>query len=121
ARSALARSRGFAEQSVRQSPDDAARHALLGQILAGLGEKEAAIEEGKKAVQLLPESEDAFDGPIMSLQLAQIYALIGDKDQALQLIERSLNTPNGITVQSLKLDPIWDGLRNDPRFKTLID
>jgi hypothetical protein len=90
-------------------------------ILAGLGEKESAIAEGKHAVELLPESQDAFDGPKMIDALAQIYAWTGESDQALQLLDRSLSTPNGITVSFLRLDPMWDPLRSDPLFQALID
>ncbi len=118
---AFERARVIAEQLVREAPDDAARHAQLGTILAGLGRKEEAIGEGKRAVELLPESSDAFDGPMATIGLAQIYAWTGEKDQALQLLDHSLNTPNGVTVPILKLDPVWDPLRNDPRFQALID
>jgi TolB-like protein/Flp pilus assembly protein TadD len=121
AHSAFESARGVAEQSLRESPDSAARHGLLGQILAGLGQKEAAIAEGRRAVELLPESRDAFDGPSATVLLAQIYAQTGEADQALQLLDHSLNTPNGITVSILKLDPVWDPLRNDPRFQALVD
>ena len=124
AHSAFKSARGVAEQSLRESPDSpdsAARHGLLGQILAGLGQKEAAIAEGRRAVELLPESRDAFDGPNATVLLAQIYAQTGEADQALQLLDHSLNTPNGITVPILKLDPVWDPLRNDPRFQALVD
>ena len=121
ARAAFESARSVAEQSLRESPDDAARHGMFGQILAGLGQKEAAIAEGRRAVELLPESQDAFDGPNATLLLAQIYARTGENDQALQLLDHSLNTPNGITVPILKLDPVWDPLRNDPRFQALID
>jgi TolB-like protein/Flp pilus assembly protein TadD len=121
ARSAFERARPLAEESLRESPDNAFRHATLGIILAGLGQKEAAITEGKRAVELLPESQDAFDGPNATVVLAQIYAWTGEKDQALQLLDHSLNTPNGITIPILKLDPVWDPLRNDPRFQALID
>jgi TolB-like protein/Flp pilus assembly protein TadD len=121
ARSAFERARPLAEQAVRESPDDAARHGMLGQILAGLGQKEAAVAEGRRAVELLPESQDAFEGPNAVLLLAQIYAWTGEKDQALQLLDHSLNTPNGITVPILKLDPVWDPVRKDPRFQALID
>jgi len=89
--------------------------------LAGLGEKEAAISEGKRAVELLPETQDALDGAKMTVALAQIYAWTGESDQALQLLDRSLSTPNGITVPFLRLDPIWDPLRTDPRFQALVD
>jgi TolB-like protein/Tfp pilus assembly protein PilF len=121
ARSAFGRARPIAEKAVREGPDDASRHVTLGLILAGLGEKELAIAEGRRAVELLPESQDALDGPKMTVALAQIYAWTGESDQALQLLDRSLITPNGITVSFLKLDPIWEPLRNDPRFQALID
>jgi eukaryotic-like serine/threonine-protein kinase len=121
ARSAFERGRSIAEKALRESPDDASRHVTLGLILAGLGQKQLAIAEGKRAVDLLPESQDALDGPKMTVALAQIYAWTGESDQALQLLDRSLSTPNGVTVPSLRLDPIWEPLRNDPRFQALID
>src|SRR5581483_3194607 len=71
---AFQRARPIAENAVREGPDDASRHVTLGLILAGLGEKDLAIAEGKRAVQLLPESQDALDGPRVTLALAQIYA-----------------------------------------------
>ena len=119
--SAFERARPIAEKALRESPDDASRHVTLGMILAGLGEKESAIAEGKRAVELLPESQDAFDGPKMTVALAQICAWTGESDQALQLLDRSLSTPNGVTVSFLRLDPMWDPLRSDPRFEVLID
>ena len=119
--SAFERARPIAERALRESADDASRHVTLGLILAGLGEKDAAISEGKRAVELLPESQDALDGPKMTVALAQIYAWTGENDQALQLLDRSLSTPNGVTVPFLKFDPIWDPLRTDPRFQALVD
>jgi hypothetical protein len=82
-----------------------------------VGEKNAAIAEGKRAMMLLPESRDALDGPKMTLALAQIYAWTGENDAALELLERSLITPAGVTVSSLKLNPIWDPLRSDAVFR----
>jgi len=119
--SAFERARPIAEKAVREGPGDASRHVTLGLILAGLGKKELAIAEGRRAVQLLPESQDALDGPKMTVALAQIYAWTGESDDALRLLDRSLSTPNGITVSFLKLDPIWEPLRSDPRFQALID
>jgi tetratricopeptide (TPR) repeat protein len=119
--SAFERARPIAEKALRESPNDASRHVTLGFILAGIGQKNAAIAEGKRAVELLPESQDAFDGPKMNVHLAQIYAWTGENDQALELLDRSLNTPNGVTVPFLRLDPMWDPLRSDPRFQALID
>jgi len=121
ARSAFHRARSILEKAIQQGSDDASRHIVLGIVLAGLGEKDAAIAEGKRAVALLPESQDALDGPKMTLMLAQIYAWTGENDAALELLERSLITPAGVTVSSLKLDPIWDPLRSDARFQALVD
>ncbi len=121
AAAAFERARIVAEQLVRKSPDDAPRHALLGEILAALEQKDAAISEGKHATQLLPESEDAYDGPQISAALAEIYAWTGENDEALRLLDHLLATPNGVTVPLLQLDPVWDPLRRDPRFQALID
>src|SRR2546426_3393211 len=121
AHSAFERARIIAERLVRESPDDAARHGQLGLILAGLGQKDAAVAEGKRAVELLPESQDAFDGPEITAVLAQIYAWTGEHDQAFGLLDHLLVVPNGITIPGLKLDPVWDPLRKDPRFQALID
>jgi TolB-like protein/Flp pilus assembly protein TadD len=121
AQAAFDRARVIAEQLVRENPEDAARHGQLGFILAGLGRKEEAIREGKRAVGLLPESQDAFDGPEATAALAQIYAWTGERDQAFSLLDHLLIIPNGLTVPILKLDPVWDSLRTDPRFQALLD
>ena len=106
---------------MREAPQDPARHGQLGLVLAALGQKEEAISEGKHAVELLPESQDAFDGPQVTAALAQIYAWTGEFDEAFRLLDHLLDVPNGLTVPMLKLEPIWDPLRKDPRFQALID
>jgi len=108
-------------QAVELAPNFASAWFTLGEIRVKLGEKDAAIAEGKLAVALLPESQDALDGPKMTLALAQIYAWTGENDSAFELLERSLTTPAGVTVSSLKLNPVWDPLRADGRFQALID
>jgi len=121
AHSAFQRARSILEKAIQEGSDDASHHMTLALVLAGLGEKDAAIAEGKLAVSLLPESQDALDGPKMTLALAQIYAWTGENDSAFELLERSLTTPAGVTVSSLKLNPVWDPLRGDARFQALID
>ncbi len=86
-----------------------------------LGQKEEAIAEGKRAVELLPESQDALDGPSGTAALAQIYAWTGEFDEAFRLLDHLLVVPSNVTVPMLKLDPAWDPLRQDPRFQALID
>jgi serine/threonine-protein kinase len=121
ARAAFERARVVSEQLLRESPDDAARHAQYGAILASLGQKQEAINEGKRAVELLPESADAFDASLMTASLAVIYTWVGEHDEAFRLLDHLLQTPNLLTIPVLKLDPVWDPLREDPRFQALID
>jgi len=121
ARAAFEQARPVAERLMREAPNDAARHAQYGAILAGLDQKQEAINEGKRAVELLPESEDAFDGPIITASLAEIYTWVGEPDEAFRLLDHLLTVPNGLTVPTLKLDPTWDPLRKDPRFQALVD
>lgn len=120
ARASYEEARAKAESAVRESPDDGPRHALLGLIDAGLGRCEEALAEGKRAVELLPESRDAFDGPILAVTRARIHMMCGDLETALALLDRSLQTPSGVTVPELRLDPIWDALRADPRFQRML-
>ena len=121
ARIAYEHARAVADKLVREAPQDSARHGQLGVVLAALGQKEEAINEGKRAVELLPESQDAFDGPQGTAALAQIYAWTGEFDEAFRLLDHLLDVPNGLTVPMLKLEPMWDPLRKDPRFQALID
>jgi serine/threonine-protein kinase len=115
------KARVVSEELLRDAPEDPARHAQHGLILAALGQKAEAIKEGKKAVELLPESQDAFDGPRCTAALAQVYAWTGESDEAFRLLDHLLGIPNGLTMPLLKIDPIWDPLRSDPRFQALID
>jgi Flp pilus assembly protein TadD len=108
------------ERAVEQTPLDASRHVLLGQSYAGLGRKDDAIREGKRAIELRPESQDAVDGIRMSLGLAQIYAMLGKQDMAISLLEHCVASPAGVTANALKLDPAWDSLRNHSRFQKMI-
>ena len=115
------------EAALKEAPASAERHAILGWLYAVMGRKDDAIREGRRAVELKPESKDALDGPIMSAYLALIYAHVGENDLAIPLIERLLKTPGAvdsanysITVNDLKYRWEWDPLRKDPRFKKLI-
>jgi TolB-like protein/Flp pilus assembly protein TadD len=111
----------ISEKLVREAPGDSARHGQLGLILAALGQKQEAIAEGKRAVELLPESQDALDGPQATADLAQIYAWTGEFDEAFRLLDHLFTVPSHLTVPMLKLDPAWDPLRQDPRYQALID
>jgi TolB-like protein/Flp pilus assembly protein TadD len=120
ARASFLEARVKAEKAVQESPEDAPRHVLLGLIYAGLGRCEDAKNEAKRAVDLLPETKDAFDGPILVISRARIHMMCRDLDTAFALLEHSLQTRAGITIHELRLDPIWDPLRTDPRFEPLL-
>jgi TolB-like protein/Flp pilus assembly protein TadD len=121
AQAELENARVVSEKLLREATEDSSRHAQHGLILAMLGQREEAIAEGKRAVELLPESQDALDGPQATATLAQIYAWTGEFDEAFRLLDHLLAAPSNITVPMLKLDPAWDPLRKEPRFQALID
>jgi serine/threonine-protein kinase len=111
------------ESALQQSPDDPDLHLALGFAAAGLGMKDDAIREGRKATSLIPVSRDSFSGPGYLIQLAQLYARVGENDQAIATLREALALPSGgasISPALLKLDPVWDPLRKDPRFQKLI-
>jgi tetratricopeptide (TPR) repeat protein len=115
------------EMAVRESPNSAIGHANLGWLYAFMGRKDDAIREGRRAVELKPESKDAVDGAIMNCYLALIYARFGENDLAIPLIARLLRTPGAvdsadysITMNDLKYRWEWDPIRSDPRFNKLI-
>ena len=105
---------------IKQLPEKAAYHSALGIAYAGLGRKQEAIREGKAGMDLKPVSKDA-GGYYQVLVLAQIYARIGEDDEALRLLEYLMsNSRLGSSFSSLRLDPEWKPLRNHPRFQTLL-
>jgi len=119
-REALLRAKELAQKYLDQAPGEAARHSKFASILALLGEKEAAIAEAKKGMELLPEIMDAFDGPTITESLAEVYATVGESDQAIDLLDGLLSRPSSVTVPMLKVIPIWDPLRNNPRFTAML-
>jgi TolB-like protein/Tfp pilus assembly protein PilF len=119
ARTAFLKAKGILEEQVKQRPDGADLHAQLAKILALLGEKDAAIAEAQRAMDLRPESKDAFEGPPITEQAAQVYAILGDNARAVELLDGLLKRPSEVTLQALKINPVWDPLRNDPGFQAL--
>ncbi len=114
----------FDNQLKKMPPDSfsaSLTHAFLGQAYAGLGEAAAAIAEGQKAIAIDPTSKDPVDGPVREEKMADIYALLGDADHAISILKRLLQIPyeGAITPALLRLDPVWDQIRNDPRFQEL--
>jgi TolB-like protein/Flp pilus assembly protein TadD len=119
ARPAFLKAKDILAEQVKQKPDDADLRVQLAKMLAWLGEKDAAIAEAQRAMDSRPESKDAFEGPPVTEQAAQVYAIIGDNARAIELLDGLLNRPSEVTLQALKVNPAWDSLRNDPAFQAL--
>ena len=120
AQSTLMRAKDAAEAAVREAPNQASRHSDLAQVLARLGEKEAAITEAKRGMELLPVSVDAFEGPRGVEALAEVYAVTGEKAQAIELLDGLLSQPSDLTVPILKFDCRWESLHGDPAFEQML-
>jgi TolB-like protein/class 3 adenylate cyclase len=120
AHAAFTAARAIETKIVRDQPDYAPAWSRLGLIDAGLGRKEDAIREGRRACELLPVTKDAMDGPSYITNLATIYAWTGERDSALEQLAISAKIPAGVTYGELKLYPQWDSLRGDPRFEKIV-
>jgi TolB-like protein/Flp pilus assembly protein TadD/tRNA A-37 threonylcarbamoyl transferase component Bud32 len=105
----------------RDQPDYAAALCALGVVDAALGNKEEAIREGERAVELTPVSKSAIDAPLFIQYLAIIYAWTGEKDRAIERLTEAVKLPGShITYGHLRLNPLWDPLRGDPRFDKIV-
>ena len=124
---AFAQARDIFAASAKQAPEAPERHAFLGLACAFLGEKEQAIREGMRAVELRPESQDALDGSVFQAVLAMIYARTGENERAIALLQHLLaesgpvdSANYSITPNDLKYRWEWDPLRSDPRFQKIV-
>ena len=120
ARKQFQEARVVLEKKILADPGDARYHSALGIALAGLGEKQTAIQEGLKAVQLMPVSKEAYRGAYRLEDLARIYAEVGEHDRAIDALERLMSINVDIGPAALKLDPAWKTLNNHPRFRELV-
>lgn len=114
----IAHDRAVAE--VREHPNQAKALIVLGQIDAAMGRATEAINEGQRAVDLLPVSKDAINGYQLQTRLIMIYAQTGQADRALDALEHGIHNPYAPEYGSLKLDEVWDPLRGNPRFEKFV-
>jgi len=121
ARSAFTAARADQEKLVQAEPGYGPAMCVLGLIDAGLGRKEEAIREGRRAIELLPVEKDLPEGMDMIKYLAMIAAWVGNKDLACEQLAIALHGPSGLSYGELKLLPFWDPLRGDPRFEKIVE
>ncbi|HTD15191.1 MAG TPA: TIR domain-containing protein [Chthoniobacterales bacterium] len=116
----FAETRDQLNERVQKQPENAKLLSQLAVIDALLGQKELAISEAKRAVELLPISEDAVDGPYPELNLAVVYAWTNEFDLAFETLTTLSKVPNGLYNGPLKREPYWEPLRHDPRYEKLL-
>jgi hypothetical protein len=120
ARSAFTRARAEQEKIVQSQPNYGLVLCVLGLSDAGLGRKEEALQEGRRAVELLPIEKDSVNGAHMIEYFAMIAAWVGEKDLACQQLAIATRLPGSLSYGLLKLLPYWDPLRSDPRFEAMV-
>jgi len=120
ARSAFTVARAEQEKIIQAQPNYGPPLCVLGLIDAGLGRKEEALREGRRAVELLSVEKDPINGIAMIKYSAMIAAWVGDNDLACEQLAVAIRPPSRLTYGQLKLLPFWDPLRGDPRFKKIV-
>jgi TolB-like protein/predicted Zn-dependent protease len=121
AHDAFIRARNELEQTLSNQHGYAQGLCALGVVDAALGNKEDAIREGERAVELSPVSKSSIEGPVLIQYLAVIYAWAGDKDRAIERLAEAAKLPGShVTYGYLRLHPLWDPLRGDPRFEGIV-
>jgi serine/threonine protein kinase len=107
----------------RDKPKDTDYFALVARLDAGLGRKEEAIREAQRAVELTPIAKDSLNGPEFVGNLALVYAWTGERDRALEQLEKIATIPGSLgmpTYGDLRFNPCWDDLRGDKRFDKIV-
>ncbi len=125
ARAAFMRARADLEEEIGFHPDDLGLLSRLGLIDAALGRKEEALTEGRRAMELAPTAQEAMFGSCptevcVTRSFVMICAWAGERELALKQLEVVTKFPGGPSYGELRLDPMWDPLRSDPRFEKIV-
>jgi serine/threonine-protein kinase len=125
ASAAFAAARKKVEAKFGKKPEDPSYLAEHATLDAGLGRKEEAIRQARRAVELMPIAKDSVNGPTWVADLALVYAWTGDRDRAVEQLEKVATTPGAlggfvVTYGDLRFNPCWDDLRGDARFDKIV-
>jgi TolB-like protein/Tfp pilus assembly protein PilF len=118
--SAFRECRDILAQRLAVKPEHARTIAVLAQVDANLGQKDQAISEAQHAIDLMPASKDIYDGALVLEGLAQVYTWTGDRDRAIETLQKLQTMPGYTNYGRLKLHPLWAPLRGDPRFEKIV-
>ncbi|HEY6952143.1 MAG TPA: protein kinase [Bacteroidota bacterium] len=108
------------ERELKVKPDDERMHSSLGIAYAGLNRTQDALREGERGVALLPLEKEAWRGAFRLADLARIYAMTGNQEKAIDLLERLLSIPSEFSATYIRLDPAWNPLHGSKRFEQLV-
>jgi len=108
------------EAKLRAQPDDDRFYGSLGVAYAGLDRKKEAIDAGQKGMQLCPMSKEAWRATFRMLDMARIFVMVGESDEAVKQLDALLSMPAEISVTALQIDPTWTPLKNHQGFRDLI-
>jgi len=117
---AFGAARALLDSVVATRPEDWRVHAARGLALAGLGRRQEALSEARWLRASPTYGEDAFEGPALAASRAAILAATGEGNDALAEISRLLAGPSWLSIHALRLDPLYDPIRDDPRFQALL-
>ena len=120
AQTSLIAAREMLERELERNPDDHRVHASLGLAEAALGRGSQAVRYAQRAVDLYPLSRDALGAPVQIVNLALVYALLGDGDAAARYLRETLSIPSTMSVAWLEEDPLWDAVRGSDAFVELL-
>jgi TolB-like protein len=120
ARAAFTTARTQQEKTIQAQADYAPAVCMLGLIDAALGQKEEALREGQRAVDLLPLEKDALGGMEIVKYFSVTAAWAGNKDLACRQLVIATSQPSALSYGQLKLLPFWDALHSDPRFEKIV-
>lgn len=120
AQSAFLRARAEQEKIVEKQPNYGPALSVLGLIDAGLGRKEDALREGRRAIELMPVEKEELNGARLVEVFAVTAAWVEEKDLACEQLALALRYPIPLGYGQLKLLPLWDPLRGDPQFEKIV-
>jgi serine/threonine protein kinase/tetratricopeptide (TPR) repeat protein len=119
AKAEFSQARARLQQNVAEHPDDSSSLSYLGLVEAFLGDKEDAIRKGRDAVEMTPLPK--LTASFIRLNLAAIYAWSAEPDNAIDVLAGMMGKPVSPRYGELKFNPIWDPIRDHPRFQKLLE